>query len=149
MPSIFTTLRSSWLALAVFACASLLVGDASAACASMPDAGGCESACCCEAPVSASPIQADAPATLSQNIPVQDANVCRNVPGCHCRPQAPTAPEPKQRRAGENRVDRSRHVDAARVDTGDASRTFIEPVSAAVSPPQKAPLYLRNSRLLI
>ncbi len=149
MPITFTKLRFSLFALAAFVGASLLTGDASAGCTSMPDAGECRAVCCCEASESTTPIRAGVPATFGEQIPSQNGNVCPDLPGCHCRPQAPTAPEPKQRRAGENRPDPGRDAAAEWLEIGGVFRPVISPVPPTISPPGKSPLYLRNSRLLI
>jgi len=149
MPITLAELRFSWIALAALVGASLVAGDASATCTSMSDSGGCRARCCGKASKSATPIRAAVPATVAQHIPPQDGNVCPDVPGCNCRPQAPTAPEPKERRAGESRLDLGRNVEAGWLDLGGVFRPFIGPVPPTISPPQKSPLYLRNSRLLI
>jgi hypothetical protein len=145
----FTKLRSSWIALAAFVSASLVTADASAACTSMTDAGGCRAVCCCTAPESVTPIRAAARATVGQQIPFESGNVRPDMPGCHCRPQAPTAPAPTERRASESRPDPGRNVAAGWLDIDGVFRPFVGPVPSAVSPPHKFPLYLRNSRLLI
>jgi hypothetical protein len=144
-------LRLSWIALAAFVGASLVTDGASAACTPMPDAGACPPVCgCCKASESATPIRAAAePLAVGEQIPSRDGNACPFVPGCQCRPPAPTAPQPKERRAEESRPDPGRIAAAGWLDPGGVFRPYIGPVPPTSSPPQASPLYLRNSRLLI
>jgi hypothetical protein len=143
-------LRFSWIALAAVVGASLVAGDASAACGSMTSDGGSRPACCRQASESVTPVRAaPEPVTVPQLPPFQDSGACPDTAGCHCRPQAPPAPEPKRQRAGESRPDPGRSTEAGRLDLGGVSRPFIGPVPPTGSPPQKSPLYLRHSRLLI
>ncbi len=150
MPIAVTKLRFSWIALAAFVGTSLVGGDASAACASMPDAGGCQrGCCCCETSNSPTPIRPAAPVMGGRHITSQTGNVCQDVPGCHCRPPVPTAPKPKEWRAEESRPDSSRSGEASWLEIGDVFRPFTGPVPPTSSPPRKSPLYLCNSRFLI
>jgi hypothetical protein len=150
MPISLSKLRFSWIALAAFVGASLVTGDASAACGSMMADGGCRPACCCQASESVTPVRAaPAPATVRLPLPFQIGGACPNAAGCHCRPQAPPAPEPKGQRAEESRPDPGRSPEAGWLDLGCVFRPFIGLVPPTGSPPQKSPLYLRHSRLLI
>jgi hypothetical protein len=150
MPFTLSKLRFSWIALAAFVGASLVTGSASATCTSMPADGACPPVCCCKGAESARLIRDDdAPAIARQFILSQNGNVCPDIPGCVCCPQAPVAPEPKGQRAEESRPDPGRSSDAARLGFGTVFRPFIGPVPPTISPPQTSPLYLRNSRLLI
>jgi hypothetical protein len=148
MPITPNKLRVSSIALAALVGASLLTVDASAARTSMPSARGCRSACC-KASQSAMPNRAAVTATVGQNIPSPDRNACRDIPGCNCRPQSPTAPEPKERRDEESGPDPGRTIQPERLDIDSVFRPFIGPVPPTINPPLKSPLYLRNSRLLI
>jgi hypothetical protein len=149
MPVTYTKLRFSWIAVAALAGASLLDVDARAACTSMPNAGKCRPGCCGKAVPTAMPIRAAGLATVGRQVASLDENTCRNVPGCNCCPQAPTAPEPKERRAEASTSDGGRTVESDWFDLDQVFRPFIGAVAPAISPPQKSPLYLRNSRLLI
>jgi hypothetical protein len=149
MPIAFSKLRISAIALAAFVGASLMTADAFASCTSMPDAAGCQAVCCCKASESATPIRIASPATVGQDVPLENGNVCPDLPGCHCRPQTPTAPQPEERRADESRPDPGRDRAAGSLEIADVSRPTISPAPPTISPPRKAPLYLRNSRLLI
>lgn len=149
MPISPSKLRFSWIALAAFVGASLVAGDASAACESMT-AGGCRPACCCGASESVTPVRAAPdPVTVRQPLPFQNGGACPNAAGCHCRPQAPPAQEPKGQRTGESRPDPGRSAEAGWLDPGGVSRPFIGPIPPTGNPPQKSHLYLRHSRLLI
>ena len=145
----FTQLRFSWIALAAFMGASLSGVNATAACSSIANAGKCRPACCGKAAPSAKRVRADVLATVGQRIASLDGNTCPNVPCCHCCPQAPAAPEPKQRRAEKNGPDRGRTVEADWLDYEWVCRPIIGAVPHIIIPPSKSPLYLRNSRLLI
>jgi hypothetical protein len=149
MPISFTKLRFSWIALAAWVGASLVTGDASAACTSMPDAGGCRPVCCRKASKSATPIRVVVSATVGQHFPSDDGSVCPDAAGCHCCPPAPTAPEPKERRGRESRPDPGRNAEAGWLHIGGVFRPLIGPIPRTISQPRKFPLYLRNSRLLI
>jgi hypothetical protein len=151
MPISLSKLRFSWIALAAFVGASLVTGDASAACESMTAAGECRTACCCQASESITPLRATPePVTTGQLLlPFKNGVACPNAAGCHCGTQAPPAPEPKGQRAGESRPDLGRNTEAGGLDLGGAFRPIIGPIPSTGSRPQKFPLYLRNSRLLI
>jgi hypothetical protein len=143
-------LRFSMVALAAFAGASFVARDATAACESMAAAGGCESACCCEASESVAPgPAAPGPAMVNPLLPSQSGGICSGAARCHCRPQAPPAPEPKGQRTEDNRPDPGRSAVVGWLDFAEVFRAFIGPVPPTVSPPESSPLYLRNSRLLI
>ncbi len=145
----FSKLRISAIALAAFVGASLMSGDAFASCTSMSDAAGCRAVCCCKASESATPTRIATAATVGQDVPFENGNVCPDLPGCHCRPQAPTAPEPREQRANESRLDPGRDAAAGWIEIASVSRPITSPAPPTISPPRKSPLYLRNSRLLI
>jgi hypothetical protein len=143
-------LRLSWVAIAAIVGASMVTGNASAACTSMPAGAASTMGCCCEGPESAMSIpDARVPATSSQFILSQNGNVCPSIPVCACCRQAPVAPEPKRQHAEESRPDPGRSADAIWFVFGSAFRPFIGPIPPIISSPQKSHLYLRNSRLLI
>jgi hypothetical protein len=155
MPITFPKPRLPWIALAAFVGAVLASGGASASCTSMPDGGACTPACgCCKASQSDRPTNLTGkPATVDQHIlDHRDANACRPIPagGCCCRPQAPAAPGPRgQRAGGEERSETELAFAAGWSDLGGGFRPAIGPISPTARPPQKTPLYLRTSRLLI
>jgi hypothetical protein len=156
MPFTFPKPRLPWIALAAFLGAALASGGASASCTSMPDAGACPPICgCCKASQSDWPTDLTGrSATVDQHILYRvDANACRpsvSVGGCSCRPQAPAAPGPRgQRTGGENRPETELAIAAGWSELSGGFRPAIAPISPTASPPQKSPLYLRTSRLLI
>ncbi len=63
--------------------------------------------------------------------------------------KAPEAPEPKSRRVEENRPEPARVMVDAQLDFTPVFRLNAAQSPPALSSPQKIPLYLRNSRLLI
>ncbi len=144
----FIRSRFTLIAVAVLAGLSLATVDASAACASMPCAGECRTACC-KATRSASPVRAAASVIMGERLSTQEGNVCQETPGCNCRPTAPSAPKPAERRAAEGGPDAGRHVESAWLDFGVVYRPFISQIPPTVSPSGQSPLYLRNARLLI
>jgi hypothetical protein len=151
-PIAVAKLRFLWIALAVFVGTLLVTQSASAACNSMPGSGTNSSTRgCCKASKPVMPVRASAePSTFEQRLPLPNENTCPNKPGCVCCPQFPAAPEPKGQRPGENRPEPDRNVAAiGGHDTGSIARPATGPVPPLLSPPQKSPLYLRNSRLLI
>ena len=141
MPFNVYKLRFPWFALAAFVGASLVTGNASATCPSMANAGVCPSACCCCEPTeSATAIRDTAePATARPHLPSQDRNVCPDNFECNCRPQAPAAPRPKERRAEESRPDSGRSTEAGWLALGGVFRPFIGRVLPTSSPPQELP----------
>ena len=149
MPIAFAKLRISAIALAAFVGASLMTADAFASCTSMPDAAGCRAVCCCQPSESATPIRVSETATADQASPFGNGNLCPVPPGCHCRPQTPTAPQPKERSADESRPDPGRDRAAGWLEIAGTSRPTISPAPPTIIPSRKSPLYLRNSRLLI
>jgi hypothetical protein len=152
MPIALAKLRFLWIALAAFVGTSLVTETASAACNSMPGNGTCSSTRdCCKASKPVLPVRATVePSTVHQRSPLPKENTCPNKPGCVCCPQFPAAPEPKGHRPGENRPEPDRNVAAiGGHDSGGIARPSAARVPPLLSPPQKSPLYLRNSRLLI
>lgn len=152
MPITRTKLRHSWIALAAFVGALLASGGASASCTMTPDAGACPPVCgCCKAPASDSPTpEAAGPATVHEHVPARTGDVCPSTPRCECRSQAPTAPEPKPgQRTTVERSDPAHDLALGWLDFDAAPRSVYFSVPATPSPPQKHPIYLRNSRLLI
>jgi hypothetical protein len=143
--------RFSWITLAAFVGAVLTAGEASA-CQAMPDAGACPPACgCCQAAEPAMPVPDDAVPATAGTLLAPGGEHCRPAPagGCACRSEAPTAPEPTVKRSDESRPDPSRDVAVGWPGLAGISRASIDPVLPTISPPQKSPLYLRISRLLI
>jgi uncharacterized membrane protein YhaH (DUF805 family) len=106
---------------------------------------------CCKAPASASPTpEAAGPAMARQHVPARTGDVCPDAPGCECRSQAPTAPEPKPgQRTTVERSDPGRDAALGWLDFDAAPRLMTFSVPATAGPPRKLPIYLRNSRLLI
>ena len=144
--------RHLWIALAAFVGALLTSGGASASCTMTKDAGDCPPVCgCCKAPASDGPTpEAAGPTTVHQQVPARSGDVCPDAPGCECRSQAPTAPEPKPgQRTTVERSDPGRDADLGWFDFDAAPRLMTFSAPATASPPQKLPIYLRNSRLLI
>ena len=139
MPIAFAKLRVSWIALAACVGASLVKSDASAACTSMPDAGGYRPACCRKASKSATPIRAVVSATVSRHFPSDNGSVCPDAAGCHCCPPAPTAPEPKQRRGWESRPDPGRNLEAGWLDIDGVFRPLIGPIPPHHQPAAEIP----------
>ncbi len=151
MPITRTKLRHSWIALAAFVGALLTSGGVSASC-TKPDALACSPVCgCCKTPASARPTpEAAGPAMAHQKVPARTGDVCPDAPGCECRPQAPTAPEPKPgQRTTVERSDPGRDSALGGLGFDAAPRLMTFSVPATASPPQKLSIYLRNSRLLI
>ena len=151
MPITCPKLRHLWIALAALVGALLTSGGVSASC-TKPDAGACPPVCgCCKAPAADNPTpEAAGPATVYPHVPAWTGDVCPNTPGCECRSQAPTAPEPKPgQRTTVERSDPGRDLALRGLDFDAAPRSVYFSVLAAPSPPQKHPIYLRNSRLLI
>ncbi len=144
--------RHSWIALAAIVGALLTSGGASASCTIPTDAGDCPPVCgCCNATASDSPTpDAAGPTTVHQDVPPRTGNACREAPGCECRSQAPTAPEPKPgQRTTVERSDSGRDLALGGLGFDAAPRLMTFSVPATASLPQKLPIYLRNSRLLI
>lgn len=152
MPITRPKFRHSWIALVAFVGALLASGGASASCTMTKDAGDCPPVCgCCKATVSDSPTPYTAgPTTVHQHVPPRTGNACQEAPGCECRPQAPTAPEPKPgQRTRVEMSDPGCDLALGWLDFDAAPRSVALSVTATVSPPQKQPIYLRNARLLI
>lgn len=144
--------RHSWIALAAIVGALLASGGASVSCTMPKDAGDCPPVCgCCKAPASGSPTpEAAGPTTVHQHVAAHSGDVCPDAPGCECRSQAPTAPEPKPgQRTTVERSDPGRDAGLGWLDFDAAPKLMTFSVPATASPPQKLPIYLRNSRLLI
>jgi hypothetical protein len=146
--------RSPWIALAAFLVALTATGGASACTTMAEGSGACVVACgCCEAPASgdSAPNAIEAVAG-HQDAPPLAQMVCGNSPadGCACRPGPPDAPEPRpgQRTAGE-KTDAGRALAVGGPVHDATSRSFPRPLWPTGGPPQKSPLYLRYSRLLI
>ena len=143
--------RHSWIALAAFVGALLTSSGVSASC-TKPDAGACPPVCgCCKTPGSDSPTpEAAGTTTVHRQVPTRTGDVCPDAPGCECRPQAPTAPEPKPgQRTTVEKSDPGRDAALGWLDFDTTPRLMTFSVPATASPPRKLPLYLRNSRLLI
>jgi len=143
--------RFSWIALVAFVGAVLTAGEASA-CQAMLHAGACPAVCgCCKAAEPAMSVPDDVVAATAGLLVAPGSEPCQTAPagGCACCSEAPTAPEPKGQRAGENRPDPSRQVAVGWPGFHSISRASINPVVPTISPPNKSPLYLRISRLLI
>ena len=141
--------RFSWIALAAFVGAVLTAGEASA-CQAMADA--CPPVCgCCKAAAPAMRVPDEAASATAGTLLASGGEHCQPAPagGCACRSEAPTAPDPTGQRTDESRPDPSRDVAVGWPGLTGISRESIDPVLPTISLPQKSPLYLRISRLLI
>lgn len=142
-------LRHFWLAIGVLAAASLVPASASAACTSMPTGSTCTAVCCCEVSGSAAPMQANAePAPPDRQMSAPNGIACPGTPGCACRAEAPVAPEPKGQPEREKEAGSNDHAAVSR-GPGDIGPRLAGAVATTINSPQKSPLYLRHSRLLI
>jgi hypothetical protein len=147
--------RSTWIALAVVLVALSTMGEARACTTIVEGSGACPSVCvCCESPASGGPAR-DAVVTeaAQPDVVAQAAQACDTHPGggCACRSRQSEVPEPMpgQRTTGEET-----HAGRALDQQGEAAldaapRSLILPTWITESPPQKTPLYLRHTRLLI
>jgi hypothetical protein len=146
--------RSPWIALAAFLVAWTAAGGATACTTMAEGSGACVVACgCCEAPASGDSAPNAIEAVAGHQVaPPLAQEVCGNSPadGCACRPGPPDAPEPRpgQRTAGE-KTDAVRALAVGGPVHEAASRSSSRPIWPSGGPPQKSPLYLRYSRLLI
>jgi hypothetical protein len=145
--------RSPWIALAAFLVALSATGGADACTTMVEGSGACAAACgCCVAPTSGgSASEANEAVAAHRVAPPLAEEVCGNSPtdGCACRPQQADAPEPRpgQRTTGE-RTHAGRDLTVGRW-VHDAASSHSHPIWPMAGPPQKSPLYLRHSRLLI
>jgi hypothetical protein len=146
--------RSPWIALAAFLVALSATSGADACTTMAEGSGACAAACgCCEAPTSGGSVPAATEVIAAHRVaPHLAEEVCGNSPtdGCACRSGPPDAPEPRpgQRTAGE-KTDAGRALAVGGPVHEAASRSFSRPLWPTGGPPQKSPLYLRYSRLLI
>ncbi len=146
--------RSPWIALAAFLVA-LSAADGANACTTMTQGrGACAAACgCCEAPASGGSAPEAIEAVAAHRVaPPLTEEVCGDSPtdGCACRSGQPDTPEPRPRqRTANEKTDAGRALAIGEPVHDAASRSFSRPNWPTVGPPQKSPLYLRNSRLLI
>jgi hypothetical protein len=151
MPLIPVRPRFSWFALAAFVGAVLTAGEASA-CSAMSDAGACPAACgCCEVAEPAMRVPGNVVSATGGTLAVPGGEPSQMAPTgrCCCRSESPAAPEPKGQRTGEHRPDPDRELAAGWLDDGRSFRAYVGLIPPTASPPQKSPLYLRISRLLI
>jgi hypothetical protein len=149
-----STTARPWIALAAFVGALLIGADgATAACTSMATTRACEPACgCCEPQSPASgQDHIGGTASVHRHVPSPTTGRCEDAPtgGCSCRSGRPDAPGPKPgQRTPAERTDPAPGLTAwAAFDP--ASQRLAPHVPPGSSPPQKSPLYLRTSRLLI
>ena len=146
--------RSPWIALAALLVALFATGGAGACTTMTQGHGACAATCgCCEAPASGGSAPEAIEAVAAHRIaPPLAEVVCGNSPtdGCACRSGQPDTPEPRpgQRTAGE-KTNTGRALAVGEPVHDAASRSFSRPIWPTDSPPQKSPLYLRHSRLLI
>lgn len=151
--AIHNKLNLSQIVLAAFASALLLLGTSgsASACTSMACCEGGAASCCTKS--SDIPSKAAvAPRAVPEPVPARTvARRFSEAPprGCVCGSKAPVAPEPKERRAGENRSDPGRNLASDRLDQNPTSRSLAGPTLPADHSSQSAPAYLRTSRLLI
>ncbi len=146
--------RSPWIALAALLVALSASGGAGVCTTMTQGHGACAATCgCCEAPASGGSAPDATEAVAAHRVaPPLGEEVRGNSPadGCACRPGLPDAPEPRpgQRTTGEEtHAGRDSAVGESAHDA--APRSLSHPNWPMASPPQKSPLYLRHSRLLI
>jgi hypothetical protein len=146
--------RSTWIALAVVLVALSTTGEAGACTTIVEGSGACPSACCCcESPASSGAARDAVVTDAAQRDAVAQADqACNSLPmgGCACRSRQSEVPDPipGQRTTGEEtHAGRALSQGEAVIDA--APRSLIRPTWVTESPPQKAPLYLRHTRLLI
>jgi hypothetical protein len=144
----------SWLTLTALVSAGALLGSsgAPASCATMRAAMECATACnCCSGPESRSPTHYAADfAAVRSHLSSSLREVCRNSGDeCTCRSQIPVSTAPKQLRVGRDRTDSRLIGPPSQFDLGSDSAPISLSIVATNSPPQKLPIYLRISRLLI
>ena len=151
MPIALPNARHLSIAVAAFMGAFMLTGNASAGCKSMPDCANCSAVVnCCKAKTVPPSGAATERAAVDPLIPLPDRGACRNIPGCICQPQRPVAPEPKGQHDGQNNPDPARNAAVSGWHgIASISRSVLGAAPPAISPSQKSPPYLRNSRLLI
>jgi hypothetical protein len=146
--------RSLWIALAAFLVALSATGEASACTTMVEGSGACAVVCgCCETPASGgSAHDAVVAGAAHRAVPIHADEVCDSTPtgGCACRSGQPEAPEPKTGRRTTGEETDSGHALVQGESAHDvAPRSLTRPAWATESPPQRSPLYLRHSRLLI
>lgn len=146
--------RSPWIALAAFLVALSATGEARACTTMVEGSGACATVCgCCKSPALGGSVSDTVVAEAAQRLaPAQADEVCDSLPrgGCACRSGQPEAPEPKagQRTTG-GETDFGRALAQGESAHDVSPRSLTRPTWATESPPQRSPLYLRNSRLLI
>lgn len=146
--------RSPWIALAALLVALSVTGEARACTMMVEGSGACSTACgCCESPTSGGSAHDADVADVAQGVaPAQADVVCDSLPrgGCACRSGQSEAPEPKSgRRTTGEKTDAGRALAQGEAAHDAAPRSITRPTWATESPPQRSPLYLRHSRLLI
>lgn len=150
MPGSRRSIRRPLFALAAIVAASFAAGEASA-CEAMkrgPDACAAACGCCDDGSVRREATPISGPSAASEaGRPDRLANPAGD---CSCRSETPAAPAPRPARgASEVRPD-PRPEPASPLAFGPARPTLslIAPQVPATQSPPKAPLYLRNARLL-
>ncbi len=150
MPSTPRHLRRPLIALVAIFAASFAADDASACSTMKQDQGACASACgCCTSGGNEAPGTRAEVATLA-TLP-QAPGVGRPAPAenCSCRSQEPAAPSPKPARStAGSRPELSDSSFFVQLGEAFAARTALTTQVPATQSPPKAPLYLRNERLL-
>ena len=152
-PSMFSTprhLRRPLIALVAIFAASFAAGDAAACSTMKPGQGACQTACgCCKSEAGEASSTHTLVATHA-TVPVMP-RVAHSAPaeGCSCRSQAPAAPTPKPAQSTpEGRPKPSYISEFVHFGEAFAARLVLVPQVPATQSPPKAPLYLRNERLL-
>lgn len=154
MPLAHSRHRSLWIALAAFLVALSATGETRACTTMVEGSGACAVVCgCCDSPASGgSAPDAVVAGAAHRVVPAHAGEICDSTPtsGCACRSGQSEAPEPKTGRRTTGEETGAGHTLAQGESAHDAApRSLTRPTWATESPPQRSPLYLRHSRLLI
>ena len=134
----------------------LFTPGGASACETMKADGGCATVkpCgCCNSPATSTPAHEVAnPATASRPGPLHGVSTCETTPsgGCVCGTEQPAAPEPRPgSKSSDNRSAPARDLGLFLSDLLPALVPPDRSTTPTVGHPQRTPLYLRTSRLLI
>ena len=142
--------RRPLIALVAIVAASFAAGDAAACSTMKPGQGACQTVCGCCTSGANEVSSTHAPVVTHATVP-QTPGVGQPAPaeGCSCRSQEPAAPTPKPaRNTAESRPEPSNSSEFVHFGEAFAARPVLAPQVPATQSPPKAPLYLRNERLL-
>lgn len=152
MPSLLRKIRRPLIALMAICVTSFATSEAGAsACSAISqDMNACATACgCCTSGESTAPAAGPQAASYTAASQAPQVGCPASSETCSCRAERPTAPEPKSVRSPVERRSEPSNSSAFVVldDTFVVQSTRSPQVPATQSPP-KAPLYLKNARLL-